>query len=205
MKKLNIKKALIAAGSILLFAGACKEVKGLLTIDETITLKGNEERQSFEPGSYDVELDIGQRRVALKFNSSDDRSENSKYRFYYPDDFDMPDAGETAFISSKDSKQPYDLRIAVDEEVFRSDIRHDYESCTYTRNVRRCHYRHGRPMCRWETETAYGRRYVEFVLKTTDTYYTAMLSHPNTTETVASFEGNEQDYKREYVYVDHCR
>jgi hypothetical protein len=201
MKKLAKSLFVFVAAGVI--AVGCEEVFGILTVDETITLKGDEERNSFEPGIYDVEIDIGRKRVALKFE--DDNSENSKYRFYYPDDFDMPERdGETAFISSKDSRQPYDLRIAVDKEYTSSDLRTEYESCSYTRPVQRCGYRYGRYDCWMEHETVWGQRYVEYYVVTEDTQYTAYLSYPGNDQSVADFEGHEYRNSKDYLRADRC-
>lgn len=206
MKETHMKR--IAKISLLLTVvlasiTGCKEIYGTLFVNEKIKLKGNKERQTFSPGEYDVTIDVGRKRIALKFER--DNSDNSKYRFYYPDDFDMPEDGDIALISHRDSGQKYDLSITKSTEVRFSDLRRGWENCSYTRSVRTCGYHNGRYRCWWQDQTVYGQRQVEYVIKTEDVLYSANLSDPDSDDSVANFQGNDVDTSRQYEYFGPCR
>lgn len=190
-----------------LFLFACEDVSGVLNVEQAITLNGNKEKNTFAPGAYDANINIGRKRIAIEFD--EDGSANSKYRFYYPDDFELPtEDGETAFLSSYESRQPYDLFIIMNSEKIYSDLKSGYESCTYTRYVHRCYPRtypgypgHG---CRMDEETILGQRYAEFYEVTEDIKYTVALSNPGQNDQLADFLGGDLKYTKDYVHVGRC-
>ena len=199
MTNLNFFKVSVLAAFVALTG--CNEMDGVLKANETLSLKKGKKTVLIPAGQYITEVEAdGDDQVEVKIRLNKDKSE--KFEFMVPKDSFKE---KTFRIPAEVTGQIYSLAGVRDEEVTRSELRRDWESCSYDDYITRCATdNQGRTRCWSERITRWGQRWVEYIDETT--VYSLEAQLLTAQETVAAdFSGERTITERLYRNVGYCR
>lgn len=198
MKK---KLPFIALLASTLLLAACDDIFGILTVDNTISLKGNKTVSEIEPGRYAVEIEIDKDHFDLKFESGK-VDDNRYFRFNVGRD-ELPGENEILVVDAEKAGQPYDLNIENTKETTESETVEERESCTGSEIVEVCRFINGRYVCTHEFRSFIGQRDVIYLERTeTRTIISSLLDGENTL--MAAFKAESKDTNKVYQYEGRC-
>lgn len=200
MPKLTMSKSLVFL--MLFFFVACESIFGILTVDEEITLQGNNSVAVIKPGNYAVEIDVERDYFDLKFESG--KIDGNKYfRFDIGRD-ELPGENEILVVDANKAGQPYDLNIENTLDVVDSDTVEAAESCTGTEILERCRFINGRYTCTPEFVQYFGERDVIYLERTKTKTLTSSLLEEDATAVVASFKAETKETDKVYKFEGIC-
>jgi hypothetical protein len=183
----------------------CDRVGGQLNVTNDFNLKNsNGNSQSLKVGTYNAELSQSTfgKRIILKLNND----QNQKYDFKIPDGTKLPSNG-TFLLKSNEIGQPVDLQGVVDTKITDSDVREDYQSCSYSEPYTVCSPSgpNGQTTCSVYYRTIIGSQWTRYYDRNLDEHVTLTIAPANTTNAVAEFLGHATNVQRIIVNQSPCR
>lgn len=196
----------------------CDPVEGDLVVKESLQIKkvvepcndysancfNQEERQTIEPGGYDMKMDVESKKVLSLAISK--KWALYKLELKIPDSKYIPSTGELS-LSSNESGQPFDFKMKSQTDVSETAIQQGSESCTESIQTEVCYVVPGTPprqKCELKWVTAKGMQYVEFYYRTTQQRVSAVFSKISSDQVLASYDGSRSDSQKIYTRKDRC-
>lgn len=221
----NMKHLLILAFALTL--GGCyqKTVNGEFSVYEAFQLKKGNKTITIEPNEYSAQLKLKDKK---KFQLVIPGVKGKKFTFKFPKQLMVPRSQGTLTLRARDLNQPVDVELIFNTDTSRSERRTEVENCSRTFYDRVCRWEDtpgrricrtdhmGRRVCRYEQprrrrvcrsvpRTVFGTREVTYRTVSTETFFTAELYRPSTSEMVATFNGRENKFRREVLSREACR
>ena len=220
-----MKHLLILAFALSL--GGCykKTVNGEFSVYESFQLKKGKKVITIEPNEYSAQLKLKDKK---KFQLVVPGVKGKNFTFKFPKQLTVPNGQGTLTLRARDLNQPVDVELIFNTDTSRSERRTEIENCSQTFYDRVCTWEttpgrrvcredhHGHRVCRYEQprrrqvcrsvpRTIYGTQEVTFRNVSTETFFTAELYRPSSSEMVATFNGRENDFRREVLNREACR
>jgi len=202
---------LITLAVLLAVSTGCVNFKGSFTANRNLKLKhttvfGNEKNKNVPAGTYQAEV---------KF-SSDDKikltlergGDDIEVKMKLPSNRQFPGNSGPINLPASRTGQNYDIEGFIDTQVSRSRVTRTVETCSYTRNERRCSKvcngnRSCRTVCDTVPVTVYGRRDVEFRYDYTNRDLELTVLIPNGGQ-VGRYRGTDRESNKVYLYKGRC-
>lgn len=191
----------------LLLTGCKKEpyiVKSTLQVDQAFEVKhDNGKMVRLNEGAYPTDLNINNARVKATLKTADKKS--VVFRLLLPKNVKIPTNG-TLDLSPAQSGQPFQTSVAVKTDVSNGPRQRDLEDCTTTYQDYEC-YVVGNPphsVCSPVTRTRWGRRTVEFYVRSYHREIQAVITPVNQSTASATIEGTRVDSERIYTGEGMC-
>lgn len=196
-----MNKLLMLVASLLLTT-SCVKLTGNLEVHDQLTLKSKRGNHEIAPGNYEAKLSWKSKK---KFKLTLTEGKNKKFTFNVPEGMKLPqNRGEVTLLSNQ-TGQPVDIKAQINTKRRRSATRSERDTCSVTRTITRCYTDgDGQRVCRDETVTYNGYRYVRYHYLYTYTGMVMELSEPNSAEIKATFDGRNTSSQRIVEYEGPC-
>ena len=191
----------------LLLTGCKKEpyiVKSTLQVDQAFEVKhDNGKMVRLNEGAYPTDLNINNSRVKATLKTADKNS--VVFRLLLPKSVKIPTNG-TLELTPTQSGQPFHTTVAVKTEVTNGSRQRDLENCTVTFQDYECRVVGNPPPseCYPVTRTRWGRRTVEFYVRSYHREIQAVMTPANESAASATIEGTRVDSERIYTGEGMC-
>lgn len=199
---------------------ACQPLKGPLQVSESFQILTKDNKVVQVPrGTFntDFKYNENKREVEIKVKKLNGKDQTMKFRV--PPSINIPTTGGRFRLEGREINQEFDMTGLVTYQVNESESRRDRESCNYTQRERICETRRvcpeqipGRPRrpCRNENycydvdRTIYGRREIEYYVRTTYQALEATFTAARTNRGLARLSADKTTNETIRTYVGRC-
>ncbi len=198
MKKLF---ALLALASLM---ASCDRVEGQLNVTKELKLKDSKgDVKTLTIGSHNADLKQTKftKKIILRLNNNQDE----KFEFKIPDNFKIPSNGIFQ-LSSAQIGQNVDLVGSVSTTSTNSEVRENYQTCTYQMPVQECHTGpNGQTSCTIYYRTVNGTQWVRYYDRNSTQSVHMNINQKGSTEAAADFHGDISWSDRVVLNESACR
>ncbi|AGH95172.1 hypothetical protein [Pseudobdellovibrio exovorus] len=193
-----MKKLFVLANLLLLTA--CDPFEGNLSVKYAFLVKGKA-NAVVAAGDHSAKLDFdGKKKITINLKQN---GKKQKIELNLNNKLNLPNNGSFELTAADLGGQDFSSRGTVQTQTRDSELRREYESCSYQRREHVCYPTKNGVVCRDEYRTVYGRRPVEFIDRTTYQQLAVNFIHANGA-LLADFNGDKQSTERLYRYQGHC-
>lgn len=156
MKKIVIASLIL---STIVMTG-CEDLPGVLTVTKAFNAVVKRKTKTIDVGQYKTSLDFKRNKVVAIIDTG---SEKMKIELAVPDNAQIPSNGNFE-LSAAQTGQPFDVLGSVQTQVNESEMRSEYESCTYQTYDTIC-----TPSgCHSVPVNRYGNRFIDYYVRDTN-------------------------------------
>lgn len=203
-----LKQSLLLVSLLGLMLTGCKKepyiVKSTLEVDQAFEVKhDNKKIVRLNPGSYPTDLNINTGRVKATLKTADKSS--VVFRLLLPKSVKVPTNGSIE-LTSQQSGQPFHTTVNVKTEITNGELRRELENCSVNFQDYECYVTGNPPhsVCVPVTRTRWGRRTVEYYVRSYHRNIEALISPAKQEAALAKIEGSRVDAERIYTGEGMC-
>jgi hypothetical protein len=175
-------------------------VKSTLEVDQALEVKDDNSKMiRFNTGSYPTDLNINSSRVKATVKTAANKSVT--FRIKLPKNIKIPDNG-TLELTPAQSGQAFLTSVTVKTEITDGPSRREFEDCFTSRHE--CWVVGNPPVTQCGTRDNFGRRSVEYFVRSYARNFEALLTPAQATTASANIVGDRTDRERIYTYQGIC-